>query len=77
MSGTRKRDYQAVYEEILKLLPTCSKLENIVLDFKAAQWQAIKTVLPEVHIQGCEKLCIPLCTGRAPSDPDSWFEHSL
>ena len=53
MSGKRKRDYQAVYEEILKLLPTCSKLENIVLDFEAAQWQAIKTVLPEVHIQGC------------------------
>lgn len=52
MSSRRKKDYVAVLRSLLNLLPTNS-VRQIVSDFEAALWRAVKNVLPGVTHRGC------------------------
>ena len=42
-----------VLEEIKKILPCPPEVEDIVVDFEAAIWNAAKTLFPESHVHGC------------------------
>jgi hypothetical protein len=37
----------------MKLLPSPPVVERLVADFEDGLWRAIKTVFPDIHIQGC------------------------
>ena len=53
MSGRKKRDYKAVLETVISLLPNQSRVIKIVLDFEKAMWSAIRQVIPNVELMGC------------------------
>ena len=53
MSGRKKRDYRAVLESVISLLPIEPKVKKIVLDFEKAMWSAIRHVMPNVELMGC------------------------
>jgi hypothetical protein len=53
MPRKRKKDYKKVLQQILKLLPSPPVAERLVADFEDGLWRAIKTVFPDIHIQGC------------------------
>jgi transposase-like protein len=55
MSKKRKKDYKKVLQQILKLLPSppARVAERLVADFEDRLWRAVKTVFPDIHIQGC------------------------
>ena len=52
MSGKRKRDYRAVFRELLELLPSPA-LRQVTLDFECAVWKVLRQLLPEVKLLGC------------------------
>ncbi|MPD06474.1 hypothetical protein E2C01_102288 [Portunus trituberculatus] len=53
MSHHRKGDYTQVFKAILDSLPNEANLEDVVCDFEAAIWQAVKECMPDVHLHGC------------------------
>ena len=54
MSRRQTVDYTTVLEAIFKLLPTKSKVKEVVLDFERAMWSAFKKVLPaNAKLHGC------------------------
>jgi hypothetical protein len=53
MSRKRKKDYKKVLQQILKLLPSPPVAERLAADFEDGLWRAVKTVFPDIHIQGC------------------------
>lgn len=53
MSHRRKDDYIKVFKAILDSLPNEANLEEVVCDFEAAIWQAVKECMPDVHLHGC------------------------
>ena len=53
MSRRRKEDYSRVLTTVKKLLPRELNVEEIVADFEAAAWQAVKDIMPDVYIHGC------------------------
>ena len=53
MSRKRNKDYKKVLQQILKLLPSPPVAERLVADFGDGSWRAVKTVFPDIHIQGC------------------------
>ena len=53
MSGRRKRDYRAVLQEVLNILPSPPAVRRITLDFEAALWTVLRQLLPDVTLQGC------------------------
>ena len=53
MSGRKKRDYKAVLETVISLLPNQPRVDKIVLDFEKAMWSAIRQVIPNVELMGC------------------------
>ena len=53
MSGRKKRDYKAVLETVISLLPNQSRVIKTVLDFEKAMWSAIRQVIPNVELMGC------------------------
>ena len=53
MSRKIKKDYKKVLQQIMKLLPSPPVVERLVADFEDGLWRAIKTVFPDIHIQGC------------------------
>ncbi|XP_046557952.1 uncharacterized protein LOC124267116 [Haliotis rubra] len=53
MSSRTKSDYVKVFNKLLDLLPVAPSVESIVIDFEAAAWGALKTVMPDVRLRGC------------------------
>ncbi|XP_033117797.1 uncharacterized protein LOC117117559 isoform X2 [Anneissia japonica] len=53
MSKHRQRDYKAVLEHIIKILPHRQSVRKCVLDFEIPMWKAFHSVLPNVSLQGC------------------------
>jgi hypothetical protein len=56
MSGKRKTDYCAVFTSILNLLKQDGNLPEVqefMLDFEKAAWQACRTIFPAVKPVGC------------------------
>ncbi|XP_046445142.1 uncharacterized protein LOC124194801 [Daphnia pulex] len=55
MSGKRKKDYVAVFSSILELLTLLGepRVEEFMMDFEAAMWQACRAVFPTVKPVGC------------------------
>ena len=54
MSGRRKRDYVAVLQAILDLLPgDAPRVVRFMADFEAAVWRAVRVALPAVQLKGC------------------------
>ncbi|KAK3727606.1 hypothetical protein QZH41_012639 [Actinostola sp. cb2023] len=53
MSGKKKSDYKKVLSEIISLLPRDPAVQQVTLDFEKAVWAALKSVLPDVQLQGC------------------------
>lgn len=52
MSGKRKRDYRAVFRELLELLPSPA-LQQVTLDLECAVWKVLRQLLPDVKLLGC------------------------
>lgn len=53
MSGGKKRDYKAVLEAVLSVLPDQRKVKRVTLDFEKVMWSAMSQVLPDVELKGC------------------------
>ena len=53
MSGRKKSDYRKVFEELLEILPSAPKVQQITLDFEKATWAALRKVLPRAKLHGC------------------------
>ena len=58
MSGKRKEDYQAVFEEIIKTLENerglSVKVKSFLLDYEVSAWQALREVFGDsIKIRGC------------------------
>ena len=53
MSRRRAKDYKAVLQAVLDVLPGPPAVEEIVMDFERAAWSAASRVVPDVHCQGC------------------------
>ena len=53
MPRKRMKDYKNVLQQILKLLPSQPVAERLVADFEDGLWRTVKTVFPDIHIQGC------------------------
>jgi len=53
MSSRRTRDYTAVIQAIINVLPKPPAVQEIVLDFEKATWRAVRDVLPNTVIHGC------------------------
>ncbi|XP_035686596.1 uncharacterized protein LOC118422872 [Branchiostoma floridae] len=53
MSGKRRKDYEAVLQELRNALPDEIELEECVMDFEVAAWQAFALVFPDVRFKGC------------------------
>ena len=49
MSGKRAVDYQGVLMALIDRLP----VEEVVLDYEAAMWKAVRQVIPDATIKGC------------------------
>lgn len=56
MSGRRKSDYRKGFEELLEILPSAPKVQQITLDFENATWAALRKVLPRPKLHGCVQL---------------------
>ena len=52
MSGKCKKDYKKVFKAVLDLLPS-TIIKTVTLDFEAAMWLALRSVLPQVKLLGC------------------------
>lgn len=53
MSGRKKRDYKAVLQALLSILPNQPRVTTVTLDFEKAIWSAIRQVLPNAKLMGC------------------------
>ena len=53
MSGRKKRDYKAVLQALLSILPNQPRVTTETLDFEKAIWSAIRQVLPNEKLMGC------------------------
>jgi hypothetical protein len=53
MSRKIKKDYKKVLQQIMKLLPSPPVAERLVAHFEDGLCRAVKTVFPDIHIQGC------------------------
>ncbi|KAK3720985.1 hypothetical protein QZH41_018542 [Actinostola sp. cb2023] len=42
-----------VLKKLIEMLPSGTKVKQVTVDFEKALWKALKSVLPEVKIQGC------------------------
>ena len=53
MSRRRKRDYKAVLDAVVELLPSEPAVEEVITDFETAVWSALRASLPNATIHGC------------------------
>jgi hypothetical protein len=53
MSCKKRIDYEKVFTELLEILPQPNRVQEIVMDFEKAAWQAVFSIFPTAHIQGC------------------------
>ena len=52
MSGKCKKDYKKVFKAVKELLPS-SIIKTITINFEAAMWHALSSVLPHIRLLGC------------------------
>ena len=65
MSGRKKSDYCKVFEELIEILPSVPKVQQITLDFEKATWAALRKVLTHANLHGCVSLdASPLEKGK-------------
>lgn len=53
MSGKKEEDYRKVFEAINTLLEADPEVEEVIMDFEVAMWNAVRNVYPSVHLHGC------------------------
>eukprot|EP00794_Sanderia_malayensis_P021298 gene21298-biopygen16333 len=53
MSRRKAKDYKAIFRGLLRNLSRVPSVEKMVADFEKAAWKAVKTVFPDVEVQGC------------------------
>eukprot|EP00794_Sanderia_malayensis_P009509 gene9509-biopygen7850 len=53
MSRRKAKDYKAIFRGLLRNLSRVPSVEKMVADFEKATWKAVKTVFPDVEVQGC------------------------
>ena len=53
MSGKSYEDYRTVFNCLTGLFPHQANVAEIVLDYEAAAWKAVRHVFPNVSIKGC------------------------
>ena len=53
MSGRKKRDYHAVLQRVLSILPLQPAVWRITLDFERALWTVLRQLFPGDSLQGC------------------------
>ena len=53
MSGKRAVDYQGVLTALIDRLPREPRVEEVILDYEAAMWKAVRQVIPDATIKGC------------------------
>jgi hypothetical protein len=53
MSGRKKKDYKAVFQAILEVLPISPLVKRITLDFERALWPILRSLFPDVKVIGC------------------------
>ena len=53
MSERKKSDYCKVFKELIEILPSVPKVQQITLDFEKATWAALRKVLPHTNLHGC------------------------
>ena len=49
MSGRKKRDYKAVLQAVISILPKPPRVTKVILDFEKAMWGVIRQVLPNAQ----------------------------
>lgn len=42
-----------VLKSVIEVLPETPHVTGVLVDFEAAMWRALKSVLPDVHVKGC------------------------
>lgn len=53
MSGKRSKDYKAVLNAVLEILPAEPNVSSFVVDFEAGLWKALRSVFDDPVIHGC------------------------
>ena len=53
MSGKRSKDYKAVFNAVLDILPVEPDVSSFVVDFEAGLWKALRSVFNDPVIHGC------------------------
>lgn len=53
MSRKNQEDYAKVFQAIKQLLRPDPDVEEVIMDFEVAMWNAIREVFPSVHLHGC------------------------
>ena len=53
MSFKRRRDYLKVFCKLLDVLPQPHRVQEFIMDFEHASWQAVSSVFPTANIRGC------------------------
>ena len=53
MSGKRRKDYKGVIKAIKEVLPCEPAVQEVILDFEVAAWNAFQESIPGVKISGC------------------------
>ena len=53
MSGKKRRDYKAVLDAVISILPSPPRVTKVMLDFEKAVWSALRQTLPGVQLKGC------------------------
>ena len=53
MSRRQQSDYKVVFEALLRLLPAAPLVQEVMVDFEMAVWNAIRDCMPDVSVHGC------------------------
>ena len=53
MTRRKKKDYEVVFDAILRLLPSEPAVTEVVVDFERAVWSALHKSLPAISVHGC------------------------
>ena len=53
MSSKRRRDYVKVLSKLLDVLQQPHRVQEFIMDFEKALWQAVSSVFPTANIRGC------------------------
>ena len=72
MTGKSQADYTAVFNKIKELLGEDLRLQEFMVDFEAAEWEALRICFPGITIKGY----IRLHSGLPEDQGASWQKHT-